>query len=67
MVESAVGVGGIDGMKLEVRWREKRNEVDPAEEERELVEREGTRGDGGVEKRRGKEMIGCGLEELEGN
>ena len=54
-------------MKLGVRWREKRNEVDPAEEERELVEREGARGDGGVEKRRGKEMSGCGLEELEGN
>ena len=54
-------------MKLGVRWREKTNEVDPAEEERELVEREGARGDGGVEKGRGKEIIGCGLKELEGN
>ena len=46
-------------MKLGVRWREKRNEVDPAEEERELVEREGARGDGG-EEREGNDWLRFG-------
>ena len=66
-IERRVGVGRIDGAKLRMEGRMERNQGEPVETRRELVEGKVARGHGGIEKGRGEEMAGRTLVELEGN
>lgn len=66
-IERGVGVGGIDGAKLHMEGKMEGNEREPMKTRRELMEGKVARSHGGIQKRRGEEMVGCTLVELKGN
>lgn len=66
-IERRVGVGSIDGAKLNMEGKMEGNQREPMETRGELMEGKVTQSYGGIQKRRGEEMIRCALVELKGN